>query len=175
MAVFGNKKTGAKVQFSTLGVVMIDGLKFSFGVESIGKASNGGLCVTVSGDGVDDGSVTFDNLEYHEMHGGKVTIVKMDFPLVEKSDGKRIYKASFDKIPLTEYSTGSFFKKPTEQSVIDRLNAEISFKVTPHYKGAENGEVLLSVYPNDNPMYGICSQWLDVTADTEYFQHKFKR
>ena len=174
---FNVKKKQIKIQFSTLGEIMIDSLPFSFGVESIGKASDKGLCVTIAGEGVESGEVTFSNLEFHEMHGGNVTIVKMDFPLETKNDGKKIYRARFTKIPLTEYanSKGILPAKVTEQSVIDRLNAEISFKVTPHFKGDKEQEILLTVYPIENPLGGLCNQWLDVTSDQDYFLHKFQR
>ena len=58
---------------------MIDGLPFAFGVESAGKASDKGLCVSISGEAVNDGRVTFSNLEYYENHGGKITIQSMAF------------------------------------------------------------------------------------------------
>lgn len=171
------KKTGLKqvqLDFSTCGEIMIDGLAFSFGVESIGKASDKGICVTISGEAVDSGEVTFTDLEYHEQHGGNITVVKHGFPLVTKKDGKKIYQAKFTKIPITEYSTGAFFKKVTEQDVIDRINAQIGFKVTPHYSGTETPEVMLSIYPFENVLTGSATQWLKVTSDKDYFLHKFE-
>ena len=177
MKFFGLKKKQVAIQFSTLGEIMIDSLPFSFGVESIGKASTQGLCVTIAGDGVESGEVTFDNLEFHETHGGNVTVVKMDFPLETKNDGKKIYRARFTKIPITEYanSKGILPAKVTEESVIQRLNAEISFKVTPHFHGNEEAEVLLTVFPIENPLGGLCNEWLNVTQDKDYFLHKFQR
>lgn len=168
------KKKQVKLQFATCGEVMMDGLAFAFGVESIGIASDKGLCVSISGDAVDSGEVTFSGLEYHEQHGGKITIVKHGFPLVTKKDGKKIYQAKFTKIPIAEYSTGAFFKKVTEQDVIDRINAQISFRVVPHYSGSETPEVMLSVYPYENPLTGSATQWLNVTADRDYFLHKLE-
>ena len=38
----GLKKKQVKLQFSTCGEIMIDGLPFAFGVESAGKASDKG-------------------------------------------------------------------------------------------------------------------------------------
>ena len=177
MGFFKAKKRQIALQFSTLGEVMIDGLPFSFGVESIGKASNQGICVTIAGEGVESGNVTFSDLEFHETHGGKVTIVKMEFPLVKKNDGKNLYRAKFTKIPITEYanSKGILPAKVTEQSVIDRLNAEISFKVTPHFKKKEPEEILLTVFPVENPLGGLCNEWINVTSDRDYFLHKIQR
>lgn len=169
------KIKGVKLQFAACGEVMIDGLPFAFGVESAGKASDKGICVSISGDAVDSGEVTFSNLQFHEMHGGKVTVVKHDFPLVKKKDGKKIYQAKFSKIPLTEFSTGAFFRKITEQEVIDRLNAQLSFRVTPHYSGSETPEVMLTVYPIEDPVMGSCVEWKKVTSDKDYFIHKFRQ
>ena len=50
----GLKKKQVKLQFSTCGEIMIDGLPFAFGVESAGKASDKGLCVSISGEAVND-------------------------------------------------------------------------------------------------------------------------
>ena len=44
----GLKKKQVKLQFSTCGEIMIDGLPFAFGVESAGKASDKGYPVKLS-------------------------------------------------------------------------------------------------------------------------------
>ena len=59
----GLKKKQVKLQFSTCGEIMIDGLPFAFGVESAGKASDKGLCVSISGEAVNDGRVTFSLID----------------------------------------------------------------------------------------------------------------
>lgn len=170
------KSKKVKLDYTTCGEIMINELPFSFGVESAGKASDQGLCVSISGESVDNGEVTFSDLEYHEMHGGNVTIVKMEFKFVTKKDGKKIYQAKFSKIPITEFSTGMFGgNKVTEETVIDRLNAEISFKVTPHYNGTEEPEIMLTVYPYENPLTGSCVKWIKVTSDKDYFLHKLQK
>ncbi len=172
-----SKKAGLKhvrLEFATCGEIMIDGLIFSFGVESAGLASDKGLCVSISGESVDKGDITFTDLQYHEQHGGNITVVQHDFPLVTKRDGKKIYQARFTKIPITEYSGGAFFRKITEQDVIDRMNAQISFRVTPHYSGSGLPEIMLSVYPYENPLNGSATQWLKVTSDKDYFLHKLE-
>lgn len=163
------------LEFCTCGEIMIDGLPFSFGVESAGKASNQGLCVSVSGEAVDKGEVTFTDLQFHEIHGGNITIVKHSFPLVTKKDGKKIYQAKFTQIPIVECTKGSFFKKTTEQDIINRMNAQISFRVTPHYSGKDMPEVMLSVYPYENPLTGSATEWKKVTADKDYFLHRIKK
>jgi hypothetical protein len=164
-----------KLRFCTCGEIMIDGLPFTFGVESIGRESQKGLCVTLSGEAVDNGQVTFSDLEYHEMHGGNVTIVKHDFPLVKKKDGKKIYQAKFSKIPIIQCQPSGFFRKTTEEDIINQVNAQLSFRVTPHYSGSDNPEVMLSVYPYENPMTGSATEWKNVTSDQDYFYHRLKK
>lgn len=171
----GFSKKQVKLQFSTCGEIMIDGLPFAFGVESIGKASDKGLCVSVSGDAVDDGRVTFSDLEYYENHSGSVTVVKHGIKLVTKSDDKKIYQAKFSRIPIAEKDTSSFFHKVTEEDVIQRINCEIAFKVTPHYSGDDTPEVMLTVYPYENPLTGSAVEWIKVTSDKDYFLHKFSK
>ncbi|WP_295211779.1 hypothetical protein [Ruminococcus sp.] len=168
-------KQQVKLEFSTCGEVMIDGLPFAFGVESAGKASDKGLCVSISGDAVNDGRVTFSDVEYYENHGGKITVVKYDLKLVTKSDGKKIYQAKFSKIPITEKDTSVLFRKMTEEEVIQRINCEIAFKVTPHFNGDDTPEVMLTVYPYENLLTGSAVQWLNVTSDQDYFLHKYTK
>lgn len=169
----GLKKKQVKLQFSTCGEIMIDGLPFAFGVESAGKASDKGLCVSISGEAVNDGRVKFSDLEYYENHGGKITLVKHGFSLVTKKDGKKIYQAKFAKIPITEKDTSVLFRKLTEEEVVQRLNCEIAFKVTPHFSGEDTPEVMLTVYPYENMLTGSAVQWLKVTSDKDYFLHKY--
>ena len=93
----GLKKKQVKLQFSTCGEIMIDGLPFAFGVESAGKASDKGLCVSISGEAVNDGRVTFSNLEYYENHGGKITLVKHGFSLVTKNLSGEVYQNTYHR------------------------------------------------------------------------------
>lgn len=171
--LFGKKQV--KLDFATCGEVFIDGLTFSFGVESAGARSDKGLCISISGEAIDNGSVTFSNLEYHEKLSGGITVVKHDFPKITKKDGKQIYQARFQKIPIPEAGNYSFFHKTTEDEVLSRINSEINFKVTPHYTGNEMPELMLTVYPYENPLTGSAVQWIKCTADQDYFLHKFKK
>lgn len=164
-----------KLIYASCGEIMIDGLPFSFSVESAGLESAKGLTVAISGEDVDNGKITFSKLEYHEMHNGKVTVVEKDFPLITKKDGKKIYSAKFLKIPLTEFTTGPLFHKTTEEEIIQRVNSAISFNVTPHYSGEDEPEVMLTVYPNENALNGSCVEWRKVTSDKDYFIHKYRQ
>ena len=112
-------------------------------------------------------------LEYYENHGVKITLVKHGFSLVTKKDGKKIYQAKFTKIPITEKDTSVLFRKLTEEEVVQRLNCEIAFKVTPHFSDEDTPEVMLTVYPYENMLTGAAVQWLNVTSDKDYFLHKY--
>lgn len=169
---FNFGKNQVKLRFATCGEIFIDGLPFSFGVESDGKESNKGLCVTISGEAVDKGEVTFSNLEYHEKHGGSISIIKYDFPKIVKKDGKKIYQAKFTKIPILQTASYSFFHKPTEEEILSQITSEINFKVTPHYKGKECPELLLNIYPFENVITGAASNWINCTSDQNYFLNK---
>ena len=99
--------------------------------------------------------------------------MKHGFSLVTKKDDKKIYQAKFTKIPITEKDTSVLFRKLTEEEVVQRLNCEIAFKVTPHFSGEDTPEVMLTVYPYENMLTGSAVQWLKVTSDKDYFLHKY--
>ena len=169
------KKKQVKLEFATCGEIFIDGLPFSFGVESVGIASTKGLCVAISGEAVDDGSVTFSNLEYHQKDANGITIVKHDFPKIVKKNGKKIYQAKFTKIPIKEAFNYSAFKKTTADEFLQVINNEINFRVTPHYSGSKMPEILLTVYPYENVLTGSAAQWINCTSDQDYFLHKYTK
>ena len=72
-----------------------------------------------------------------------------------------------------EKDTSMLFRKLTEEEVVQRLNCEIAFKVTPHFSGEDTPEVMLTVYPYENMLTGSAVQWLKVTSDKDYFLHKY--
>ena len=100
-------------------------------------------------------------------------IILQQYCTLTVSDGKKIYQAKFTKIPITEKDTSVLFRKLTEEEVVQRLNCEIAFKVTPHFSGEDTPEVMLTVYPYENMLTGSAVQWLKVTSDKDYFLHKY--
>ncbi len=168
-------KKQVNLRFSTCGEIMIDGLPFSFGVESAGRASAKGLCVSISGEDVDNGRITFSGLTRNVVDKGRVKPVRYDFKLISKSDGKKIYQARFPDIKIPDALETKLFKKVSEQDVINRMNNEISFKVTPHFSGDDTPEIMLTVYPLENVLTGSAAMWLNVTSDTDYFLNKIKK
>ena len=81
MRLFAKKELPVKLDFSACGKILINGLRFSFSVESSGKESSKGLCVSFSGAAIDSGEVTFSQLEYLENKNGKIIPHKADMPL----------------------------------------------------------------------------------------------
>lgn len=166
-----------KLKFSTCGEVMIDGLPFSFGVESDGLSSDKGLVVSISGDAVDGGRLTFNEIELDLRDGTKVKTEKRKLERVAKKDGKRIYQARFPEvfIPVCPKEPLSFKRNSSQEDFLNHLSSEISFKVVPTYKEPDESEIMITVYPIENPLDGLAVQWKNCTSDKDYFLHKFSR
>ncbi len=174
MRLFAKKELPVKLDFSACGKILINGLRFSFSVESSGKESSKGLCVSFSGAAIDSGEVTFSQLEYLENKNGKIIPHKADMPLVTKNDGKRIYQAKFRNIRISDASKRIADGQTIEDALSSIIRNDIQFKVTPHYTGDGEPEVMLNVYPYENALTGSCTQWLKVTADQDWFEHNLK-
>ena len=171
MKLFRPREMPVKLAFAACGKVLIDSLRFSFSVTSDGKASEKGLCVSFSGDAIDSGIVTLTDLEWIEDRRGKIISHKVGMPLVTKKDGKRIYQAKFEHIHIPDASQRVAQGQTIEDALSSIIRKDIRFKVTPHYTGEDEPEVMLNVYPYDNPLMGSCTQWLKVTSDQDWFEH----
>ncbi len=154
------------------GEIMINELPFSFSMQNIGAASDAGICITISGDAVDSGIVRFTDLTYMKNVNGKTVPERYDLPLVKKSDGKMIYQAKFTDIKLPEFDSSV---ATTKEEFLGVLATQLTFRVTPLYKGNGLPEIMLSVYPFGDPLTGSATEWKRVTADQDYFLHKLKR
>ncbi len=174
MRLFARKPLPVELSFSTCGKILIDGLRFSFSIESSGRESSKGLCVSFSGEAIDSGEVTLSELEYLENKGGKVISRKVDMPLVTKNDGKRIYQAKLKSIYISDASKRIADGQTIEDALSSIISRDIRFKVTPHYHGDGEPEVMLNVYPYENALTGSCTQWLKVTSDQDWFEHNLK-
>ena len=164
-----------KLSFTNCGEIMINGLDFSFGLESAGASSKKGLCVTISGEAVDKGDVTFTDLRLIRISDGKPRTVRREFPRITKKDGKRIYQARFESLRIGEATVGNVYRGSTDAEVRESIDDQFTFRVTPPYSGEDPPEVMLSVYPYENPLGGSATQWLNVTADEDYFLHRNKK
>ena len=171
MKLFKAKQLPVKLAFAACGKILIDSLRFTFSVQSDGKASSKGLCVSFSGDAIDSGDVRLTDLEYIEERGGKFISRKVGLPLVTKKDGKRIYQAKFEHINIPDASQRVSAGQSKEDALSSIISKDIRFKVTPHYSGDDEPEIMLNIYPYENPLMGSCTQWLKVTSDQDWFEH----
>lgn len=171
MKLFKARELPVKLAFAACGKVLIDSLRFSFSVTSDGKASQKGLCVSFSGEAIDSGEVTLTDFEWIENRRGKTVVHKVDMPLTAKKDGKRIYQAKFPHIHIPDASRRIGENQTMEEALSSIISKDIRFKVTPHYSGDGEPEVMLNVYPYENALTGSCTQWLKVTADQNWFEH----
>ncbi|WP_124097931.1 hypothetical protein [Ruminococcus sp. Marseille-P6503] len=170
-------KPQVKLKFSACGEILIDGLPFAFGVESDGISSEQGLTVSLSGEAVDKGRLTFDTIELYILNNEASPAVKK-LEAVTKKDGKKIYRARFPEVKIPTSQKQSFFsfgRRLSENEFLQRLSSEISFKTVPHYKGAEEAEVMITVYPNENPLNGLAVSWKNCTSDKDWFVHNIGR
>lgn len=171
MKLFGKKELPVKLAFAACGKILIDGLRFSFSVTSDGKPSSKGLCVSFSGEAIDSGEVTLSDLEFLENRKGKIVPQKIDMPLVTKSDGKRIYQAKLNKLHISDATQRVADGQTLEAALSSIISKDLQFKVTPHYSGDGEPEIMLNVYPYENALTGSCTQWLKCTADQDWFEH----
>lgn len=179
--LFSSKKAQVKLGFSTIGDIIIDGFGFSFGIESLGKASKEGFLVSVSGDAVDKGLLTLDKLELHILNGGTFKIRSYNFSKVSKKDGGYAYQVAFKGFGIAEkYSfknsgLSSLMpdKKMSEmenEMMMDRIAKEIMFKFTGKYSSKTPSEALIAVIPYENVIGGIASRWVKVTSDRDHYK-----
>lgn len=171
MKLFKKSEMPVKLEFAACGKIMIDGLRFSFCVTSDGKASSKGLCVSFSGEAINNGEVTLTDLEYLENRSGQIVSHMIDMPLVTKKDGKRIYQAKFGKMHISDASRRVAEGQTIEDALTCIISKDIQFKVTAHYCGKDEPEIMLNVYPYENALTGSCTRWLKCTADQDWFEH----
>ena len=163
------KKQGVKVKFAACGKVMIDGLPFSFSVSSAGDASNKGIVVSVSGEPVENGTLVLDTIDMHYTRNGRAHSQTKKLARIVKSDGKHIYQARFTDAVLEDCKPSK--KKADPELLLEEIASAYSFKVTPQYKSAEDGEIMLTVYPIAEPLTGLAVEWRNCTSDKNWFEH----
>ena len=163
------KKRGAKLKFNSCGKVLIDGLPFSFSAVSIGGASNKGIVVSFSGEPVENGRLSFGSIELRYTQNGRARSTAKKLARIVKSDGKHIYQAKFTEVTLEDYQpTG---RKADSDMFLSDISSAFSFRVTPSYKEEQQGEVMLTVYPIEDPLSGLAVEWKPCTSDKDWFEH----
>lgn len=182
--MFPTKKSQVKLGFSTMGEVLIDGLGFSFGIESLGKPSDMGFLVTVSGDAVDKGLLKLDKLEVHTLKDGKFQIRSYGFKKVSKKDGGHAYQVAFKGVRIADgrnlksgkgISLMNIAKRAELENelMMDRIANEVMFKFTPVFTEKTDSEALIAVFPYENIVNGAASQWVNVTSDRDRLKKKY--
>ncbi|MCR5539798.1 MAG: hypothetical protein K6F71_03025 [Ruminococcus sp.] len=172
--IFGDHVASGKpcLKMVGCGEIMINELPFSFSMQNIGAASDAGICVTISGEAVNNGIVRFTDFTFVKTVNGKAIPKRYDFPLVKKADGKMIYQAKFTDVKLPEYDPSA---ASTKEEFLNVLANQLTFRVTPLYDGEGLPEIMLSVYPFGDPLTGSATEWKRVTSDQDYFLHKLKK
>lgn len=162
-----NRQT-VKVKIPVCGKVMIDGMPFGFSAASDGKASQKGIVVSFSGEPVENGSLKLGTIEMKYVSNGKNRTETKKLQYIEKKDGKHIYQAKFTGAVLGE--AGAVGDTDAEIFLAD-VSSSFNFKVTPEYKAAEDGEVMITVYPIEEPLSGLAVEWRSCTSDKQWFEH----
>ena len=165
-------KTRVALKKTACGAALIDGLTFSMSVESDGAASSKGVMFTVSGEAAEDGRLKLDMIEAAYPSGGGTKSIKRKAEYYEKKDGGHVYRARFPEIKIPQCTDTDPFSlgAVTEEQLMQSVNKQIIFKLVPKYSG-DDDEVMINVYPLENPIDGSCTEWKTVTADREFFEH----
>ena len=164
------RRRGARVRFASCGQVLIDGLPFAFSVASDGDASAKGFCISFSGEPVENGELTFGPLELRLFKNGRSITQKKKLAKIIKKDGKPIFQARFPELELRD-SLSDAKGKTREEQLLSDITSAYSFKVTPHFTGSSDGEVMLTCYPFEEPLKGLAVEWKACTADRDWFSN----
>ncbi len=183
MSVFDNQmfaralqkhdKTRVALRKSACGAVMIDGLPFSFSVESDGAANRKGVMFVIAGEAVENGSLKIDMIDVNfPEKGGRTRSIKRKPELYEKKEGGHVLRLWMPEIDIPECDDPmSFSGVPrTEQLLASANSHQMIFRFTPHFSG-DDTEIMINVYPHVNPLDGSCTEWVTVTSDKEFFEH----
>ena len=152
---------------------MADGTSYLFSIESVGKASDKGFFISISGDAVDQGSARFDNIELHRLKGVKFEVTKYSLKKIEKKEGGFAYQLSLRNFDIPENENDGIweiFKKKDDSSPMKKIQKEIQFKLGVKYTGDKESDVLIGVFPYENILSGAASKWVKITPDKDYFK-----
>lgn len=158
---------------SGCGAVMIDGLTFSVSAESDGAASSKGVMFTLSGEAADSGELTLDMIDVTYPAGAGVKTIRRKAELFERKDGGKVWRAKFSEIKIPQCAESNIFAEGalTEDELRGGMNKQIIFKFVPKFSGAGEPEVMLNIYPIENPLDGNFAEWVTLTADQDFFEH----
>lgn len=153
--------------------VMINGLEFTFMAESIGKASGKGFVLSLSCDEIDMDKLKFTTVTLIAGAIDKKRTVTRRLERSKKSDGKYIYSARFSGIEIPEAHAQS--KKERLEALINGTQNQFVFKLTPHYQGEEECEVMITLYPLESVLTGAATLYKKVTSNSNYYADSLKK
>jgi hypothetical protein len=161
------------VKKSACGAVMIDGSPFSVSVESDGAPSSKGVVFTLSGKSVESGAAVIGQIDVIYPAAGGTKTLSRKSELYEKKDGGRVFRARFPEVKIPACESDELFLQGavTEEQLVGTMNSQIIFKFTPRYSAPEEDELMINIYPVENPLDGSCTEWVSITADREFFEH----
>lgn len=171
-AIQKRDRTRVALEKTACGAAMIDGLVFTVSVKSDGAASSKGIMFTVSGEAVEKGALSIDMIDAVYPSGGGTKTIKRKAELYEKKDGGHVYRARFTEIKLEECADAGLLPSAmSEEQLIASMNSQIIFRFAPRYSEPENSEVMINIYPIENPIDGSCTEWVTLTSDRGFFEH----
>lgn len=165
-------KTRVALRRSACGAILIDGLVFCFSCESDGAPSSKGLVFTISGEAVADGRVKVDFIDVTYPSGSSTKSIRRQAEYYERKDGGHIYRAAFPEIKIPQSVDEDLFGGIiSEENMASGMNRQIYFRFTPKFKDGDTPELMINVYPVENPLDGSCTEWRKITSDRDYFEH----
>ena len=153
--------------------IMINGLEFTFMGESIGRESSKGFAVSLTCDEIDKDRLRFSTITMTAGSGVKNKSITKKLERVKKSDGKYAYQAKFPNIHIPEAEDLSGMDK-LEQLMAGSKN-QFVFKLTPHYEGEKECEVMITFYPYESILTGAATLYKKVTSNSNYYADSLKR
>ena len=171
-AIKKRDSTRVALKKTACGAVLINGMPFSVSVESDGAASDKGVMLSISGEAVENGTFKIDMVDMiYPARGGPKTI-KRKPEYYKKKDGKHIYRCPLDeaKIPLCD-DKSLFGRAMSEEELVNSMKKQIVFRFVPRYSGEKDSELMINIYPYANPLDGSVTEWVNVTSDSDFFEH----
>ena len=153
--------------------IMINGLESTFIGESVGRGSNKGFAVSITGDEIDRDRLRFSTITMTAGSGSKNTSITKKLTRIQKNDGKYAYQAKFQSTTIPEAE---------DMSGMDKLDAlmagssnQFVFRVTPFYEGEKETEVMITLYPYESILTGADTLYKKVTSNPNYYADSLKR
>ena len=153
--------------------IMINGLEFTFMGESIGRESNKGFAVSITGDEIDKDRLRLSTITMTAGSGAKNTSITKKLTRIQKSDGKYAYQAKLPNTYIPEAEDMSGMHK-LEQLMAGSKN-QFVFKLTPFYEGEKETEVMITLFPYESVLTGAATLYKKVTSNTNYYADSLKK